>query len=95
MDWKVQLSCPVNGGLYPRGIGRGGDEADHGTMFCKEMSHVNHGNGVALRHERNQDEMWLWSIISDIHGYLFGLDSNTAMEKKLVPLNKYMNCFSR
>jgi hypothetical protein len=65
----------------------------HGTMFCKEMSHVNHGNGVALRHERNQDEMWLWSIISDIHGYLFGLDSNTGMEKKLVPLDKYMNCF--
>lgn len=70
MDWEVQLSCPINGGLYPCGVGWGGDEADHGSLFCKEMCHVDHGNGVALGHEWHRNKVRLWSFIFACHGCL-------------------------
>ena len=70
MDWEVQLSCLINGGLYPCGVGWGSDKCDHGPLFRKEMCHVDHGNGVALGHEWHQSKVWPWSFIFAFHGCL-------------------------
>lgn len=53
-------------GLDPRGVGGGGDEGDVNAAAGEEMGHVDHRNGVALRHEGNQHE-----VSCGVHGCSF------------------------
>jgi len=56
-DGEAGVDCSANRGGESAGEERGGDNGDGHAMASQQLGHVNHGDEVAGRAERHQNEV--------------------------------------
>ncbi|KAH0463751.1 hypothetical protein IEQ34_006537 [Dendrobium chrysotoxum] len=58
----VEMDRVIYGGADDGGVDRGSKDGDAGTTRCKDLSHVDQGEQVALRHEREEKHVEIISF---------------------------------
>jgi hypothetical protein len=57
LHWQASLLHGGDEPRHPAGVDRSGDEADLSAVLGQQAGHVGHGDGVPLRHHRDQHEV--------------------------------------